>query len=93
MKFISRITNKWNNKGVIEAFSSENSFWFASILFRRFLRDGAKIMFDTENLKFSTMINGRLYDITGEINVSESLVGWIEYSKSNEDIIKEYVMF
>jgi hypothetical protein len=46
MKFIYRITSGGANHGVIESFSGRNSYWFASILFRRFIRNNAAIMYD-----------------------------------------------
>ena len=37
MKFICRLTSNGANQGVIDSFSGSNSYWFASILFKRFI--------------------------------------------------------
>ena len=39
MKFICRLTSNGANQGVIDSFSGSNSYWFASILFKRFIRN------------------------------------------------------
>ena len=67
MKFIYRITSGGANHGVIESFSGRNSYWFASILFRRFIRNNATIMYDPKNNCFGTRIGGKVYDVTGDV--------------------------
>ena len=49
MKFICRITSNGANQGAIDSFSGSNSYWFASILFKRFIRNNATIMFDPKS--------------------------------------------
>lgn len=84
MKFICRLTSNGANQGAIDAFSGSNSYWFASILFKRFIRNNATIMFDPKSKCFGTRIGGKVYDITG-----------LEYSNKQlkEKITKENIMF
>lgn len=65
MKFICRLTSNGANQGVIDSFSESNSYWFASILFKRFIRNNATIMYDPKNKCFGTRIDARVYDVTG----------------------------
>lgn len=41
-KFIAKFQSPESNN----IFAGDCSYWFAAILYRRFIRDGAKIMFD-----------------------------------------------
>lgn len=55
------------SEDIADAFSGENSYWFAVILHRKFIRDGAKIVCTRSQDRFATMIRGRVYDITGDV--------------------------
>lgn len=68
-KFIKRFKTPENGS----IFAGDCSYWFAAILYRRFIREGAKIMFDTATNHFGTMVNGKVYDITGERITSKHL--------------------
>lgn len=59
MKFIYRITSGGANHGVIESFSGRNSYWFASILFRRFIRNNAAIMYDPKIIVSEQELEGK----------------------------------
>lgn len=61
---------------VDEVFSSGCCYWFAFILFRRFLRDGARLMYDEIDNHFGTMIRGRVYDITGDVTEAYDWKPW-----------------
>lgn len=95
MKFIYRITSGGANHGVIESFSGRNSYWFASILFRRFIRNNAAIMYDPKNNCFGTRIGGKVYDVTGDVTENHKWISWVEYSnnKSKDQVTKEDIMF
>lgn len=51
-------------------------YWFAFILFRRFLADGAKIMYDEVENHFGTWIGGSVYDITGNVTQKYNWKPW-----------------
>lgn len=91
VNFIKRFQNPENNR----IFAGDCSYWFAAILYRRFIRDGAKIMFDTVKNHFGTMINGKVYDITGDITERCKWTPWVEMPNDSlkEKIINKYIMF
>lgn len=60
---------------VDEVFTKE-SYWFAVILFRKFIRDGARIVVDEYTGHVGTRIHGRVYDITGD--VTDKYCSWNE---------------
>lgn len=95
MKFICRLTSNGANQGVIDSFSGSNSYWFASILFKRFIRNNATIMYDPKNQCFGTRIGTRVYDVTGDVTENHKWISWLEYSNkvSKEKITKENIMF
>lgn len=95
MKFICRLTSDRANQGVIDSFSGSNSYWFASILFKRFIRNNATIMYDPKNKCFGTRIDARVYDVTGDVTENHKWISWLEYSnkESKEKITKENIMF
>ena len=61
---------------VDEVFTNGCCYWFAYILFRRFLRDGARIMYDEGSNHFGTMIGGRVYDVTGDVTDCYTWKAW-----------------
>ena len=69
-------------------------YWFAFILYRRFLREGAKIMYDKVENHFGTMIFGKVYDITGDVTRKYNWKPWIEFenSKEKERIMRDCIM-
>lgn len=90
-KFIKRFQNPESNK----IFAGDCSYWFASILYRRFIRDGAKIMFDTAKNHFGTMVNGKVYDITGDVTGKCKWIPWLELQDNSlkEKVTSKYIMF
>lgn len=74
--FISRFTNNGKSKEVIDAFSYGCCYWFAHILRARF--DGDIVYDEIEN-HFATWINGRIYDITGDITGKYEMLPWVGY--------------
>lgn len=70
-------------------------YWFAYILFRRFLRDGARIMYDQVANHFGAQIFGRVYDITGDVT---NKYNWEQFDKLEDEslknrIIRDCIMF
>lgn len=90
-KFIKRFQSPENNS----IFSGDCSYWFAIILHRRFIRNGAKIMFNMDKNHFGTMICGRVYDVTGDVTENYSWMSWLEIQDNSmkEKITNKYIMF
>lgn len=57
-------------------FTNGCCYWFAYILFGRFIREGATIMYDEVANHFGTRIRGRVYDITGDVTDSYKWETW-----------------
>lgn len=64
-------------------------YWFAFILYRRFLREGAKIMYDQVENHFGTMIFGKVYDITGDVT---SKYRWEPWEKLDDELLKARIV-
>ena len=102
LKFINVFTESSCNNGyvrylkrdVIELFDNKCSYWFAHILFRRFIMQNAEIMCDIQRKHFGARINGRIYDIRGDVTYWYS---WSEWNNIDEitksKLSKEYIMF
>lgn len=75
-------------------FANGCSYWFAVILHRRFIREGAKIMFDTETSRFGTMIGGKVYDIAGDASEKYRWVSWTEIRDQSlkDKVTQKYIM-
>ena len=65
--FIDRFTKSGFRTEVVDCFSNGCCYWFAKILESRFYLDVAVIMYDQVENHFGCMINGRVYDITGDV--------------------------
>lgn len=87
-KFQSQISAK-------EPLSRDCCYWFAAILFGRFIRDGAEIVYDDSAEHFGTRINGRVYDITGDVTDTYTWVSWrsIPDSDHKKEIVSKYITF
>ena len=71
-------------------------YWFAMILFVRFIRENAEIMYDSANNHFGTRIHGRVYDVTGDVTDTYSdWMPWNEFDAETERqrIMRDCVMF
>lgn len=66
---------KWSE--VLTSFTCGCCYWFAFILCNRFPE--AVIMYDPVINHFVTQIDGRLYDITGEVTQEYKVVRWDTY--------------
>lgn len=90
-KFIAKFQSPEGN----DIFVGDCSYWFAAILYRRFIRDGAKIMFDSDTNHFGTSVNGRVYDITGDVTGKSKWTPWLELQdgSAKEKVTSKYIMF
>ena len=66
-----------NFKGSEDTFLNGCCYWFAFILCNRFPE--AVMMYDPVINHFVTQIDGRLYDITGEVTQEYKVVRWDTY--------------
>ena len=84
-----------SSEDVDEIFTCGCCYWFAAILFGRFIRDGATIMYDDIANHFGTRIKGRVYDITGDVTDTYTWVPWesITDKSHRERIIRDCIMF
>ena len=80
---------------VDEVFTSGCCYWFAYILFVRFIRDRAVIMYDETANHFGTKISKRVYDITGDVTDKYHWVPWdsITDESHRERIVKDCIKF
>lgn len=78
-----------------EVFTSCCCYWFATILFRRFIRDGAEIMYDEVINHFGTKINNKVYDITGDVTNDYNWVTWdsIDDESLRQRIVRDCINF
>lgn len=57
-------------------FLSGCCYWFAFILFFRFMSDGAELMYDEVENHFGTRIKGKVYDINGDVTDWYTWIPW-----------------
>lgn len=78
-----------------EVFTCGCCYWFAAILFGRFIRDGATIMYAEVDNHFGTKIKGRVYDITGDVTDKYKWVPWesITDTAHRARITRDCIMF
>ena len=83
------------SKDIDVVFTCGCCYWFAQILFRRFIRDGAVVMYSSDVNHFGTKIHGRVYDITGDVTDKYKWASWTDFSDEIEKkrIIRDCVMF
>ena len=62
------------NGGTIDTFTNGYCYWMAVILKERF---GGEIMYDAVDNHFGTMIAGKIWDITGEIDYGDWVEWWL----------------
>ena len=74
LRFIDRFTGNGQRQEVIDAFSCGCCYWFADILWNRFAfetefkEDLCYLVYDPIINHWACSINGRIYDITGDIS-------------------------
>lgn len=89
--FISRFTSNGKRLEVIDAFTNGCCYWFAEVLFMRFWMDndsdianGMSIMYDQVANHFGCRINGRVYDISGDVTDDYK---WEEYDGLKDEAL------
>lgn len=83
------------SKQIDEVFTSGCCYWFAHILFYRFIRDGSQMMYAPVDNHFGTKIKGRVYDITGDVTEQYEWIPWLEFSDEIERdrIVRDCILF
>lgn len=77
-----------------DTFQTDCCYWFAFILYRRFLREGAKIMYDKTKNHFGTKVAGKVYDFTGDVTKKYRWEPWERLDNDLKTIIvRNYIMF
>ena len=75
-------------------FTNGCCYWFAYILFTRFLREGAEIVYDPIKGHFGTRIYGRVFDITGDVTDDHFWVPFKEMDASQKKRVeRDCIMF
>jgi hypothetical protein len=87
-QFIDHFTQNGKRKEVIDCFTNGCCFWFAYTLHGRFIVEapGVIIVYDDIMNHFGCRINGRVYDITGDVTDKYNWRDWIEVHR--EDILR-----
>lgn len=70
---------------------AECDYWFAVILFIRFMDDGSQIVYDYGTDHFATFVKGRVYDITGDVTDGHDWVIWRDMKLMDEALSKQLV--
>lgn len=93
---INKFIGKFHTSSDINTvFTDEASYWFAYILYRRFIYDGAILVYSDSDHSFGTKIRGRVYGITGDVTEKCIWEPWLEFGNDpdKEQIIQKYIMF
>lgn len=92
IRFIRRFQR---GEAVTEAFTQGCCYWFAAILYWRFMDDGAEIVYDEAANHFGALISGRVYDITGDVTESFQWRSWSELNDESHRarIIRDCILF
>lgn len=96
MKDVENFLKRFHSsENVDEVFTCGCCYWFAAVLFGRFIRDGATIMYDEVANHFGTRVKGRVYDITGDVTDKYKWVPWefITDSAHRARIVRDCIMF
>lgn len=73
-----------------QAFSSKDSYWFASILHKRFIRISAQLMYAPDIKQFGVEAYGKVYDVTGNVTFKTRWIPWVEIDRGlRGKILKE----
>ena len=90
MEYVIEFSNRLIESGVT---SKEYSYWFASILYKRFIRDGAKLLYNNKKETFGTLIDGAVFTSNGISEHDDDWLSWVDYQegKEKEKIVKKYV--
>lgn len=64
----------------VEEFNKKCSYWFAQVLFLRFIRENASLMYDVKANHFGTKIGREVYDATGKVTFKYKWTKWRDIS-------------
>lgn len=77
IKFINHFTAKGRKDQVIDTFLNGCCYWFAFILFQRFKNEAkTEIVYDVIENHYACRINGKVYDIRGEVPDKYNWILW-----------------
>lgn len=78
----------------ISSNDKDKSYWFANTLFRRFIKDGAEMMYDRGSGRFAVRVRTRVYDIRGDVTTINNWIPWLSIDgKSREKIISNLLTY
>ena len=77
MSEVEKFIERFRTKETIEVFTRGCCYWFAYILCGRFPQ--AELMYDLTENHFMVEIDGRLYDITGDVSGVYTPIPWDFY--------------
>lgn len=84
------------SEDITDVFSNGCCYWFAKILYDRFaMSHGATIMYDEVENHFGTKVDGRVYDITGDVTFKYEWKPWSDVDDEllRARIIRDCIMF
>lgn len=81
LTFISHFSNF--GPQVVDCFTCGNCYWFAQILFGRFCGKAAAVHLTYDDIEnhWGCYINGRIYDITGDVTEQYNWERWYDVAK------------
>ena len=93
LNFIKRFHDY--NDNVTDVFTNGCCYYFARDLAFRFFRTEAEIMYDPVACHFGTKVDGRVYDITGDVTDSYRWEPWKDFDDVLEKarIILDCILF
>lgn len=89
LAFLGRLTNDWQYRQVCDIFTSGCCYWMAYILAERFRDDDAIIMYDEVMNHFGTMIDGVVYDITGDVT---GFYDWQPWDSIDDALLRSHII-
>lgn len=86
MNEVDNFLKRFHDSDSVDATFTEGCcYWFAFVLFARFLSKGATLMYDEVANHFGTKINGVVYDITGDVSDKYE---WKEWNTVTDEALK-----
>ncbi len=77
MNDVDKFLERFHDSNDIDTVFTEGCcYWFAFVLYVRFLTKGATLMYDAVANHFATKIDGIVYDITGDVTNKYSWKNW-----------------
>lgn len=89
LDFLSQFTSNGHRQQVVDAFTSGCCYWMAYILAERFKTLSAVIMYDEVMNHFGTMIDGVVYDVTGDVT---DMYDWHPWAELKDDALRRRII-